>query len=199
MIKTRAQFLHHFNLGKPSPTRYKTQLELRPSAVLIPLICRQNSIDVVFTRRSDHLRHHAGQICFPGGSQESSDKSLQDTALREYEEELGAPASDVSVVGQLPDMPVISRFMIRPYLGFIEKTPTWQPDADEVAEVFCVPLHELLRHQQHYAYQLPRFGMQRVWFIPWQQRLIWGATAAIVRSLAEQLQPQHSKLYRPLN
>ncbi|RUO33114.1 CoA pyrophosphatase [Aliidiomarina soli] len=203
MIKTREQFIRQFNLGRPSPTRFVKELpihyELRPSAVLIALVEQPQGIEVVLTKRTDNLRHHAGQICFPGGRQDADDGSLQVTALREFEEELGVHRDQVEIIGQLPDMPVISRFMIRPYVGFLKSLPQWHPAPAEVEEVFTVPLHQLLSHQLHYAYQLPRFGVQRVWFIPWRERMIWGATAAIVRSLSEQLLPTTQKLYRPLN
>ncbi|MCC5880332.1 MAG: CoA pyrophosphatase [Idiomarina sp.] len=199
MINDRASFMRQFNLTAPSPTRFTAQQGLSASAVLIALVEESAGLQVVFTQRTSHLRHHAGQICFPGGRQEDADLNLQATALREFEEELGVASSQVEVVGQLPQMPVISRFMIQPYIGFLTTMPHWQPDPGEVSEVFTVPLNELLQQQQHFAYRATRLGMQRVWFIPWQQRLIWGATAGIVRSLAEQLLPQHKHLYRPLN
>lgn len=199
MIKNRTTFMRHFNLASPSPTRFTVQEGLSASAVLIALVEDGGRLEVVFTQRTSHLRHHAGEICFPGGRHEPEDTNLQATALREFEEELGVARESVNVVGQLPPMPVLSRFMIQPYVGFMHKMPDWQPDPGEVHDVFTVPLHELLHHQQHFAYRVPRLDMQRIWFIPWQQRMIWGATAGIVRSLAEQLLPQHKQLYRPLN
>lgn len=199
MIKSRTTFMRHFNVGSPSPTRLAVQEGLSASAVLIALVENGDKLEVVFTQRTSHLRHHAGEICFPGGRHEPEDSNLKTTALREFEEELGVARDSVEVVGQLPPMPVLSRFMIQPYVGFISEMPNWQPDPGEVHDVFTVPLHELLHHQQHFAYRVPQLDMQRIWFIPWQQRMIWGATAGIVRSLAEQLLPQHKQLYRPLN
>lgn len=199
MIHNKDDFLRHFSLASPSPTRFQSGLTLSPSAVLIPIYETPNGLEVVFTTRSSKLRHHAGQICFPGGRREAADQSLMQTALREFEEELGVSRHHIEVIGKLPDMPVISRFMISPFIGFLSQPPQWRPDHNEVDQVFSVPLHELLHHQQHFAFQAERFGMQRVWFIPWQQHLIWGATAGIVRSLTEQLKPEHKELYRPLN
>lgn len=199
MIRSKDEFLRHFNLTTPSPTRFSHTAALAPSAVLIPVYETPQGLAVVFTTRSSHLRHHAGEICFPGGRQDAVDTSLVDTALREFEEELGVSQQHVEVIGQLPDMPVISRFMIRPYIGFLGKQPTWQPDPQEVADVFSVPLHELLIPDQHFAFKIERFDLQRIWFIPWQHRVIWGATAGIVRSLTEQLHPAEKHLYRPLN
>lgn len=199
MIRSKDEFLRCFNLGAPSPTRFSQGLPLAPSAVLVALYESGQGLEVVFTTRSRHLRNHSGEICFPGGRQDASDDSLVHTALREFEEELGVGRQQVEVIGQLPDMPVISRFVIRPYVGFLSQPPAWQPDPSEVEDVFTVPLHQLLAHQQHFALKLERFNWQRIWFIPWQHRLIWGATAGIVRSLSEQLHPEFKHLYRPLN
>ncbi|RUO26096.1 CoA pyrophosphatase [Aliidiomarina minuta] len=199
MIKTRAQFLHQFHLFRSSPARPLKMKGLRPAAVLIPLIEGERSIEVVLTKRTQHLRHHAGQICFPGGRQEPADADLKATALREYEEELGVSAEGIDIVGQLPDYPVISQFIIRPYVGFLSRKPEWNPDPGEVADIFTVPLHHLLSQEQHYAYKVERFIYDKIWFIPWQERVIWGATAGIIRNLAEQLDPKQTQLYRPLN
>lgn len=199
MIKTREQFMRQYTLRPPQPVRFTPRPNLRSSAVLIPLIETNDGIEVVFTVRSDHLRHHAGQICFPGGRKDPQDRDLQTTALRELDEELGISPQAVEIVGQLPDVPVISRFTIRPYIGFVTPPVAFSPEPAEVSDVFCVPLHQLLDHQLHYAYKIERFGMSNLWFIPWHHRMIWGATAAIVRSLAEQVDPRSRSLYRPLN
>lgn len=199
MIRSKDEFLRRFNLGQPSPTRFQHGLPLAPSAVLVALYEGGDGLEVVFTTRSRQLRNHSGEVCFPGGRPEASDNNLLHTALREFEEELGVAQHQVEVIGQLPEMPVIRRFVIRPYIGFLSQPPAWQPCPSEVEDVFTVPLHQLIAHQQHFALTLERFNWPRIWFIPWQQRLIWGATAGIVRSLSEQLQPELKHLYRPLN
>ena len=199
MIRSKDEFLRRYNLTLPSPTRIHQGVSLAPSAVLVALYESDQGLEVVFTTRSRHLRSHRGEICFPGGQPEFSDGSLVKTALREFEEELGIAEHQVEVIGHLPDMPVIRRFVIRPYIGYLSHPPAWQPCPREVEDVFTVPLHHLMANQQHFALKLARFNWQPIWFIPWQQRLIWGATAGIVRSLSEQLQPELRHLYRPLN
>lgn len=191
--------MRQFHLHPPQPVRRVPDHGLRAAAVLIPLLEGKHGLEVVLNQRPLHLRNHAGQICFPGGRREPGDADLRATALREYREEMGAASDDIEIVGQLPDFPVISRFIIRPFVGFLPGQPIWQPDPGEVDAVFTVPLSHLLNQQLHYAYRIQRFNYDQIWFIPWQHRLIWGATAGIIRALADQLRPQQRQLYRPLN
>ena len=202
-IKNRAEFVRRFSLT-PSPSVDRKLDEplrkrLRPAAVLIPIIERPHGLSLILTRRSASLRKHAGQISFPGGRYDRTDRDLLDTALRETEEEIGLPRSQVEVIGRLHDYPVLSYFMIRPYVAFVSPQQELVAEESEVAEIFEVPLADILDPSNHYVYRIRKFIYDRVYFIPWQHRNIWGATAGILRELAEQLQPERKSYFKPLN
>jgi len=168
-----------FNLNKQG---------LKKAAVLLPLIKRQDGLNLIFTERALHLRHHPGQISFPGGRYETADLSLQQTALRETEEEIGILQRQVSLFGSLPDLPTISGFVISPFLGFIDDDPTLSIDPQEVRSVFEVPLSYLLDANNYYKQHL--FANKKRHFtycIPYQNRLIWGATAQMLKNLQAHL------------
>lgn len=196
---TRDEFLRRFQLH-PAPRVQRPLLKrLRPAAVLVPLLEQQGQLHVVLTQRSAQLRHHAGQISFPGGRQEPTDRDLFATALREAHEEIGLVPADVTLVGQLQDYPVISNFLVRPYVVLIHPQQAFVRETREVAEIFTVPLRDVLHQHQHYVYRLQRFIYDQVYFIPYQHRNIWGATAGILRELADHVYPERQLIYRPLN
>ena len=139
-----ARLWSHFNLLMP-PTAAPLLTRddhagWRQAAVLIPLILQPDGLQLLLTRRSPHLRHHPGQISFPGGRRDPLDTSLQHTALRETHEELGIAPSMVQLLGQLPVHATHSQFLITPYLGVLRQMPALQPAAGEVAEAFTLPL-----------------------------------------------------------
>ncbi|MBK7791236.1 MAG: CoA pyrophosphatase [Betaproteobacteria bacterium] len=152
-----------------------------PAAVLVPLVNRPAGLQVLLTQRTAHLSDHAGQISFPGGRAEPSDPSLAGTALRETEEEVGLPASAVSVLGRLPDYETVTGYRVTPVVGWVDPPFTLRPDPHEVADVFEVPLDFLLdpAHQQRHFRTLGE-TRRDYWAIPWQDRYIWGATAAML-------------------
>lgn len=161
---------------------------LKKAAVLLPLIKRPEGLNLIFTERALHLRHHPGQISFPGGRYESSDHCLRQTALRETEEEIGILQSQVSLFGSLPNLPTISGFVISPFLGFIDEEHTILIDQQEVRSVFEVPLSYLLEEKNFYKQHL--FANKKRHFtycIPYKNRLIWGATAQMLKNLQEHL------------
>lgn len=180
----------------PGPCRGDHDLnpDLRPdgplvrAAVLVPLIDRRPGITVLFTRRTDHLQAHAGQISFPGGRCEAVDCDAVATALREAEEEIGLPRDFVTPIGQLDTYITRTGFEVTPVVGMVAPPPTLTPDPDEVAEVFEVPLEFILdpasrqRHSRVYAGATRRFHV-----FPWGNHYIWGATAGMLVNLAELL------------
>ena len=167
---------------------YKQQKGFKQAAVLLPLVNTANGISVIFTERAWHLRHHPGQISFPGGKHEASDNSLLDTALRETEEEIGILQQQVDIFGRLPSIATISGFTITPYLGFVDSNHQLIIDKHEVRSVFEVPLSYLLDsknfHKQHLIANKQR---HYTFCINYQNRLIWGATAQILHNLQQQI------------
>lgn len=156
------------------------------SAVLIGLLPRPEGMQILLTRRTDHLAHHAGQICFPGGHREACDASLVDTALREASEEIGIDAAQVTMLGQLPDFGTPSGFRITPVVGVVEAdSADFRPDPFEVADVFEVPLVFLADPLNYQCHRVGWSGQERHFYaVPWSGYFIWGATAGILRMLA---------------
>jgi 8-oxo-dGTP pyrophosphatase MutT (NUDIX family) len=161
---------------------------LRPAGVLVPLIERQGDIWVVLTKRTSHLKHHPGQIAFPGGKKEETDADVTAAALREAQEEIGLPIGQVEVLGHLPKHETVSVFSITPVIARIRDDFTRIPEPGEVEEVFEVPLAHLLDVSK-YSTQGRRWrGSRRLYFtVPWGPYYIWGATARICRVLADRL------------
>lgn len=199
MIRSREDFMQRFSLQPQPPRQRPAQKGLRLAAVLIPIIERENGLAVILTQRSSKLRHHPGQISFPGGRHDADDNDLVTTALREAEEEIGLARDDVEIIGQLQDYPVISNFLVRPYIGFITPKDHFVRQRSEVADIFEVPLIDILHQPNHFVYKLRRFIYPEIYFIPYQQRNIWGATAGMLRELADHLLPEQQQLFRSLN
>lgn len=152
---------------------------LKASAVLIPL-CRSNGeYHVLFTERSDEVICHKGQVCFPGGTREPSDRTLLQTALRESEEEVGLQAGDIEILGELDDIPTLtSNYVISPFVALISHPRSLRMDGREVKGTFCVPLSFLMDEanfkRDSYSYE-------------YDGHVIWGATARILRQFTSLL------------
>ncbi|MEO6566277.1 MAG: CoA pyrophosphatase [Casimicrobiaceae bacterium] len=155
-----------------------------PAAVLVPLVNRVDGLTLLLTQRSADLPHHPGQISFPGGRVEPDDESLVATALREAAEEVGLPAARVEVLGRMSIYTTVTGFAVTPIVAWVEPPFTLELDAAEVAEAFEVPLAFLLdpvNQQRHFR----MLGEVRrdFWAIPYGERYIWGATAAMLMML----------------
>lgn len=184
------ELLTRFQLQQPAPAHRLTIGGLSPAAVLIPVVMRQQGLMVLLTQRSARLRHHAGQISFPGGRQDPGDENLIVTALRETEEELGIPPQLISVVGTLNPLNTVSRFDVLPVLGMVRADYSLTLSQDEVAHAFEVPLDHLLDRRNHIPLTLARGGKEHtIYWIPWQHHYIWGATASMINQLAQHLSP----------
>jgi 8-oxo-dGTP pyrophosphatase MutT (NUDIX family) len=156
----------------------------RPASVLVPIVQRQEELQVLFTRRTAHLKAHSGQISFPGGRAEPHDVSPEATALREAQEEIGLEPQHVEILGKLSDYHTRTDFRVTPVVGLVAPHFELRLDAHEVDEVFEVPLSFLLdpaHHQRHWR----EFQGRRVTYfaIPYRDYYIWGATAGMLVNL----------------
>ena len=158
------------------------------AAVLIPLIERGDDLSVLLTLRADDLKHHAGQISFPGGRLEAGDTDAIAAALRETEEEIGLRREFVEVIGLLPDHAVISGFRVTPVIGLVRPGFELVLDPTEVAGTIEAPLRHLLDPATH-ARRWRRIGGLDVETLdlPWGSFNIWGATAGMLLTLREVL------------
>ncbi len=160
---------------------------LLPAAVLLPII-RHPDPSVLFTRRTEHLSRHAGQVSFPGGRAHESDRSLVETALRETAEEVGIAPAFVSIAGFLDPYETGTGFAILPVVGIVHEGFTLAPDANEVAEVFEVPLAFLLDPRNRERHSTEWEGTQREFYVfQHDGHYIWGATAAILVNFGERI------------
>lgn len=152
-----------------------------PAAVLIGLVNRPEEPTILLTKRTDHLKDHAGQICFPGGRIEAEDASVEEAALREAEEEIGLTPSNVDIISRLAPYDTSTGFHVHPVIGWIEPPITLQPDPFEVAEVFELPLSFALDPQNHQRQSHLRGTRRRSYYVlPYEGRFIWGATAGML-------------------
>jgi 8-oxo-dGTP pyrophosphatase MutT (NUDIX family) len=158
------------------------------AAVLAPLVERADGLHVLLTLRPETLRRHAGQIAFPGGRTDPGETPWE-TALREAHEEIGLPPEAVDVAGLLEPFRVGGWFCATPVVGFIPPEFEPVPSAEEVAEVFEVPLDFLMDAANHREHQVagPDGRSYRTLAMPWGERFIWGATAAMLHSLYRRL------------
>lgn len=162
----------------------------RLAGVLLPIV-EGPEPTVVFTRRTDHLPRHAGEISFPGGIRHDDDLSLRETALRETREELGVPSSAFEVLGGLPPVHTfVSGILIVPFVGMAVARPAFTPDAGEIAEVLEYPLARLVAAEAEIEF--PRDGhVYRGFAYEMEGNTIWGATARILHELIELLGKEH--------
>ena len=153
----------------------------KPAAVLLLVVNHPGDPTVVFTQRTAHLADHAGQISFPGGRCDEGDCDLQDTALREAEEEIGVARDRVEILGRLPDYHTGTGYRVTPVVGWAEPPLTYRPDPHEVADIFEVPLAFLLDAGNHrYESAFFKGRMRKYWAMPYGERFIWGATAGML-------------------
>lgn len=169
-----------------NPDLYDPERPMKAAAVLVPLVERAAGLNVLLTRRTAHLRDHAGQIAFPGGRLEPQDADALACALRESEEEVGLRRDLVTPIGQLDVYVTRTGFEVTPVVGRIAAPLELTPDPFEVAEAFEVPLAFFLdpanREVQSRVYQ----GKTRHFYVyPYRDYYIWGATAGMLNNLVE--------------
>ncbi|MFO1407465.1 MAG: CoA pyrophosphatase [Steroidobacteraceae bacterium] len=158
------------------------------AAVLVPIVEQPHGLTLLLTQRASHLKHHAGQISFPGGRIEPSDPGPWEAALRETEEEIGLPRGHVTQAGWLGDHVVVSGYVVSPAVGFVRPGYTLSLDRTEVESVFEVPLEYALDASNYVARERTFAGRTfRGHDLPYEGRNIWGATAVMLGSLRRAL------------
>ncbi|WP_425044930.1 CoA pyrophosphatase [Primorskyibacter sp. S87] len=163
---------------------------LRPAGVLIPIDVTGSEARVILTKRSSALKHHPGQIAFPGGKQDEGDQSVVAAALREANEEIGLPQDLPEVLGQLPVHETVTGFEVTPVVALVQDRFEIAPEAGEVEEAFSVPLRHLA-DEERYIVEARRWRgeWRRYYTVPFGPYYIWGATARILRGLAARMDP----------
>ncbi|QDX30010.1 CoA pyrophosphatase [Dickeya poaceiphila] len=175
-------FITRFQL-QTAPTLPATHHHRR-AAVLVPIIRRPDPC-LLLTRRSLRLRKHAGQVAFPGGAADPEDQSLIATALREAQEEVAIPPASVQILGTLPAFDSTSGYQVTPVVGLLPENTPFHPNADEVAELFEMPLRDAFALQRYHSLDIERRRQRHRVYLSWyQQQFVWGLTAAIIRQLA---------------
>lgn len=165
-----------------------SEVPLTPAAVLIPLVEHPQGLSVILTRRSDTLRRHTGQVALPGGRCEPGETPWE-SALRETEEEIGLSRSHVTLAGLSTPYRTGTGFHITPVVGFVTPPFTLAANPDEVADIFETPFGFLMDPTNHEAREgrTPAGDMRRFYAITWEDHLIWGATAGMLRALYDRL------------
>jgi len=151
---------------------------LKCAAVLMPLISFHEEWHLLYTRRTDRVESHKGQVSFPGGSCDDGETTPEQTALREAEEEVGIRPQDVRVLGRLGNMITVSSFRVTPIVGIVTRWPyVFRVGEDEVARVFTIPLNWLA--DSHNRWEFSRQGTTKtlIAYQPYDGELLWGATA----------------------
>ena len=172
----------------PRFIRERIVQKLKPAGVLIPVLERSGQLSVLLTQRSAELKHHAGQVSFPGGRIEDADEDVVQAALRETHEEVGIPPDAITVIGYLDPMPTVTGYAVTPIVGMVSGDAPLRLDHTEVEYAFEVPLAFLLDERNERASEREYQGRT----IPtiefhYESERIWGATAHMVIELRKLL------------
>ena len=160
----------------------------RTAAVLVPVLDKPEP-EILLTVRSKLLLQHPGQVSFPGGAVDRTDRSAVSTALREAEEEIGLDFSQVSPLGFLDRVDTISDYRVLPVVGLVRSSFVWKPDLREVSEVFTVPLKLAIDHREYFHQNVNHEGKNVVISsLNWQGHKIWGITAAILLNFGRRME-----------
>ncbi len=166
----------HFLRGKP-----------KAASVLVPFLQIEGDWNILFTRRTDSLVEHSGQVAFPGGRKEPEDTSHEETALREAHEEIGLDPGDVRILGRLDSFVTITNYILTPVVGCIPWPFPIRLEANEVQRVFTIPLSWLAdpaNHETRPRPLPPPFpNIQVIYFHPYDGETLWGVSAQIMVNL----------------
>ena len=153
------------------------ETRLKCAAVLIPLVWYDDQWHLLFTRRTDTVESHKGQVSFPGGACDEGETTPEETALREADEEIGIPARDVKVLGRLSNLITITYFRVTPVVGVVKWPAVFRVGAHEVARVFTIPLEWLANSSNRWQFEIPGTRRSLIAYHPYDGELLWGATA----------------------
>ena len=159
------------------------ETQLKSAAVLVPLFLQANQWHLLYTRRTDSVESHRGQVSFPGGACDPNDETFEQTALREAQEEIGLLPEDVQLVGQLRTLITITNFRITPVVSIIPWPYTFRISTEEVGRVFSMPLSWLSDPINRWEFTIPGRGNSVIYFQPYDGELLWGATARMTVDL----------------
>ncbi len=156
------------------------------AAVLVPLFQKDGDCHLLFTKRSEEVKYHKGEISFPGGMVDEEDSELERTALREAFEEIGLKESDVQIIGVLDDIVTITEFIITPIVGLFPYPYPFKVSEGEIAELIEVPLTSLLNEDSFSEREIFRAGQNEIVFAyQYGKHIIWGATARILKQFLD--------------
>jgi 8-oxo-dGTP pyrophosphatase MutT (NUDIX family) len=150
---------------------------LKCAAVLIPLLWHENEWHLLYTRRTDRVESHKGQVSFPGGACDEGETTPEQTALREAEEEIGLDPGDVKILGRLATMITITYFRVTPVVGVIKWPAVFKVGEHEVARIFTIPLGWLANSNHRWQFERPGTDLTLIAYHPYDGELLWGATA----------------------
>ena len=153
------------------------ETRLKCAAVLVPLVWQDDEWRLLFTRRTDRVESHKGQVSFPGGACDDDETTPEQTALREVEEEIGIRANEVKVLGRLANMITISYFRVTPVVGVIKWPTVFRVGEHEVARVFTIPLGWLANASNRWQFEILGTKRSVIAYHPYDGELLWGATA----------------------
>jgi 8-oxo-dGTP pyrophosphatase MutT (NUDIX family) len=162
--------------------------EFRPAAVLVPMFWKDKDIHILLTKRSEKLKHHSGQVSFPGGGFDQADITIRQAAIRETKEEIGIDSSFIEVVGYLNDVETNTGFYVTPFVGILKEGFKVNANEDEVAEVFSVPL-SFFCDNNNCEKKSAQYQGNKVQYYVYQygSYTIWGVTAEIIVKLVKKL------------
>ena len=183
-------------IGKIFSSRKRRVISHPPfshAAVLVPLFQKDGDCHLLFTKRSEEVKYHKGEISFPGGVVDEEDRELINTALREAHEEIGLKESDVRIIGVLDDIVTITEFIVTPIVGLFPYPYPFKVSEVEIAELIEVPLASLLEEDCFSEREIFRDGQREIVFAyQYGKHIIWGATARILKQFLDLITSQSS-------
>ncbi len=166
----------------------KPEMNLKCAAVLVPLTYYKDEWHILFTRRTDRVESHKGQVSFPGGACDEGETTPEQTALREADEEIGMNPTDVKVLGRLSRLITISSFRVSPIVGVIPWPYAFKVAGVEVARVFTIPLLWLANRNNYWEFSLRESERSLIAYHPYDGELLWGATARMTVSFLKTIE-----------